>query len=514
MDQRVYIFDTTLRDGEQAVGINLNRQEKVQIAHNLAAMKVDIIEAGFPIASEGDFQAVRAIASEVEGPVIAALARTGENDIRRAAQALEGRRAARIHTFIATSPIHMEYKLKMSPQEVIRRARDAVALAASLVPDVEFSAEDASRSDPQFLMEIFSEAIAAGATTINIPDTVGYAMPQEFAQFVKKVMEGTDGASKARWSVHVHNDLGVAVANSLAAVQAGARQVECTVNGLGERAGNASLEEFVMALRTRKDLYNLDTALDSTKIYDTSRLVSRLTGIAVPPNKAIVGDNAFAHESGIHQHGVLCKRETYEIMDPKDIGAPDSKIVLGKHSGKHALAMELQAMGYNLEEQQMERAFKAFKDLCDRKEKISRFDLEALVADEILSVPAEGPQWEIRSFAVQSTADHATASLTLMEQGQERTDAATGNGPIDASYAAIRRIIGFEPTLRSYQITALTERSDALGQATVSLQMGDRVVYGRASSTDIVEASIKAYVNALNRMSQIPERAETISAGR
>nr|WP_321500743.1 2-isopropylmalate synthase [uncultured Dethiosulfovibrio sp.] len=498
---RVRIFDTTLRDGEQSAGINLNRAEKIQIARQLAAMGVDVIEAGFPAASQGDFDAVSAIAHEARGPIIAGLARANEGDIKRAAEAVKGAERGRIHTFIATSPIHMEYKLKMAPDEVVRRTSQAVAYASSLVEDVEFSAEDASRSEVQFLIEVFSAAIAAGATTINVPDTVGYATPGEFGDFLSRIIEGTENSHKAIWSVHVHNDLGLAVANSIEAVRRGARQVECTINGIGERAGNASLEEIVMALKVRKDVFSVDTGIDTTRLYDASRLVSRLTGVQVPPNKAIVGDNAFAHEAGIHQHGIMCKRETYEIMHPKDVGAPESKLVMGKHSGHHAFAKEIEAMGYALSEEEFKRAFTLFKELCDKKEMVTKSDMEALIVDEILSVCPDR-KFVVKDFAVQSGRGKATATVSLTENGHDVSDAATGNGPVDASYAAIRRIIGIEPELRAYRILSSTEKSDALGEARVTLKYYDMEVQGRGSSTDVIEASIKAYINGINRLYQ------------
>ncbi|MEA3283681.1 MAG: 2-isopropylmalate synthase [Synergistota bacterium] len=501
MKDTVRIFDTTLRDGEQAAGINLNGTEKLQIARQLAALGVDVIEAGFPASSQGDFESVKSIASEIDGPIIAGLARANEGDIRRAAEAVREASRSRIHTFIATSPIHMEHKLKMSPEEVVKRTTDAVSLAASLVKDVEFSAEDASRSDPDFLMEVFTAAIAAGATTINVPDTVGYATPGEFGDFLSRIMEGTEGSEKAVWSVHVHNDLGLAVANSVEAVRRGARQVECTVNGIGERAGNASLEEIVMALKVRRDVFSVDTAIDTTRLYDTSRMVSRLTGVHLPPNKAIVGDNAFAHEAGIHQHGVLCKRETYEIMHPKDVGAPETKLVMGKHSGHHAFAKELESMGYSLTDQELKRAFSLFKELCDKKEMVTKSDMEALVVDEILSVCPDR-KFSVKDFAVHSGRGRATAAISLIDGKDEIHDAATGNGPVDASYAAIRRIVGIEPELAAYRIISASEKSDALGEARVTLRHDDMEVQGRGVSTDVIEASIKAYVNGINRLYQ------------
>lgn len=499
-DDGVIIFDTTLRDGEQAAGINLNIAEKLQIAHQLARLKVDVIEAGFPAASEGDFEAVKRIAQEVKGPIIAGLARARKEDIKAAYEAVKYSDRPRIHTFIATSDIHMQYKLKMTREEVLKAVKEAVTYAKSLVDDVEFSAEDASRSELDFLVQVFKLALDCGATTLNIPDTVGYAYPGEFGEFVRAIIDKVDGGKVAIWSVHCHNDLGLAVANSLAGIKAGARQVECTINGLGERAGNAALEEIVMALRTRKDIFGLDTKIDTQKLYETSRLVSRLTGVIVPPNKAIVGANAFSHESGIHQHGVLCNRATYEIMRPEDVGFPGTRLYLGKHSGRHAFKKRLEEMGFNLSEEAFEKAFKLFKELCDRKEIVTDSDIEAFIADEIIGV-SPSKRFELKSFSL--TIDNggkATATVTLIENGIEKTDAAVGNGPVDASYKAIRRIVGVDPVLKSYRIEATSERSDALGEAVITLQLDSFTVVGRGTSTDIIEASIKAYINALNRL--------------
>ncbi|MEA4877540.1 MAG: 2-isopropylmalate synthase [Aminobacterium sp.] len=383
-NETIRIFDTTLRDGEQAAGINLNKEEKLQIATQLAKMKVDIIEAGFPAASHGDFEAVKRIADNVSGTTIAGLARTKRHDIGTAYEALKSAAHPMIHTFIATSPIHMEYKLKMTPQEVLAEVEKGVTFARSLVESVEFSAEDASRSDPSFLAEVFRTAARCGATTLNIPDTVGYAVPHEFAGFIKTVIKAS-GLNNVTWSVHCHNDLGLAVANSLSAIRAGARQVECTINGIGERAGNTSLEEVVMALKTRKDCFQYETNLDTTCLYTLSSLVSRMTGFAVPPNKAIVGANAFAHEAGIHQHGVLCNKATYEIMNPEDVGAPGSRLVLGKHSGKHAFRKQIEELGFSISEDRLTETMTLFKELCDRKEIVTSDDLEAMITSNLLA---------------------------------------------------------------------------------------------------------------------------------
>ncbi len=504
---RVRIFDTTLRDGEQTAGINLNTAEKVQIAHQLARMKVDVIEAGFPAASTGDMEAVRAIAESVRGPIIAGLARTREKDIRTAYEAVKGAERKRIHTFIATSDIHIEHKLKLSRAEVLKEVEAGVSTARSLLDDVEFSAEDASRSDLDFLIEVFRLAAKCGATTLNIPDTVGYGVPREFGQFVSAIISGV-GTEGISWSVHCHDDLGLAVANSLEAVRNGVRQVECTVNGIGERAGNASLEEIVMGLGTRRDQFGVETGLDTTCLYGISGLVSRLTGFAVPRNKAIVGGNAFAHEAGIHQHGILCNRATYEIMTPEDVGAPGSRLVLGKHSGRHAFVDHLEKKGYQLDKEQVQEAFLLFKALCDRKEIVTESDLEALVVDEILAVTPER-SFVMRDYMVQvSPGGLATANVVLWNGEKEVADAATGNGPVDAAYAAVRRITGLEPELRRWEIRAVTEKADAIGEAQVTLELEGRQVHGRGASTDVIEASLKAYVNAMNRLVQL------ISAGK
>lgn len=496
--QQVKIFDTTLRDGEQAPGINLNREEKLRIAGQLAKMKVNVIEAGFPAASPGDFEAVKQVADAVKGPIIAGLARTRREDIRAAGEAVRGAARGRIHTFIATSPIHMEYKLKMTPTQVLKEVREAVTYARSLVEDVEFSAEDASRSEIPFLAEVFRTAADCGASTLNIPDTVGYAVPEEFGAFVRAIIEATNRPG-VTWSVHCHDDLGMAVANSLAAVRAGARQVECTINGLGERAGNASLEEVVMSLKTRKDSYGCETGLDTTKLWGLSSLVSRMTSFPVPPNKAVVGANAFAHEAGIHQHGVLSNRATYEIMNPEDVGAQGSSLVLGKHSGKHAFRQRVEEMGFSLSEEKLAEAMAIFKDLCDRKEIVTSDDLEAMISSEILSA-ADSRKIALKSFLVQVGEGHGTATITLDDDGRELTDAAAGNGPVDAAYRAIRRIVGFEPALEDYSIRSVTEDTDAIGEASVVLDLEGIQVTGRGASTDIIEASIRAYIDGINRL--------------
>ncbi len=497
----VRIFDTTLRDGEQSAGVNLNTAEKIQIAHQLARAKVDVIEAGFPAASPGDLDAVRRIAREVEGPVITGLARTRKEDLEAAWEAVRDAAKPRIHTFIATSDIHLQYKLKMTRQEVLEEVRRGVSQARSMVEDVEFSAEDASRSDPEFLAEIFRLAAENGATTLNIPDTVGYSVPDRFGSFVKRIIELADLGDRVIWSCHCHNDLGLATANSLEAVRAGVRQIECAVNGLGERAGNAALEESVMGLRTRSQHYGVDSRIDATKLCGLSSLVSRLTGFSVPPNKAIVGANAFAHEAGIHQHGVLCNKETYEIMRPEDVGASGTKLVMGKHSGKHAFQDRISSLGFNLSKEEIAHGFAIFKDLCDRKEIVTDGDLEALIVDDILAIMPER-RYTLTDLAVQMTMGQATATVTLSDGREEKKDAAPGNGPVDATYAAIRRITGLNPELLSYDIKAVSEKSDAMGEARIRLRMGELEAPGRGVSTDVVAASAKAYVNAINRLFQ------------
>lgn len=501
MTDQVRIFDTTLRDGEQAARINLNKGEKLQIARQLARLGVDVIEAGFPASSPGDFESVQAIARELtDGTIVAGLARTKPDDIKAAASALKDAAHPRIHTFIATSPIHMEHKLKMSKQEVLAEIRDAVTLARTFVDDVEFSAEDASRSDVAFLIEAFKTAVESGATTLNIPDTVGYAQPDEFYNFVKTVITEVNPPQNVTWSVHCHNDLGLAVANSLSAVRAGVRQVECTINGLGERAGNASMEEIVMSLNTRADQYPAKSMIDTTKLYSTSKLVANLTGVMVQPNKAIVGLNAFAHEAGIHQHGMLCNRATYEIMTPETVGAPSSDLVLGKHSGRHAFRDRVETLGYSLAKEDMERAFKEFKDLCDKKKDVSDSDIETMILDRVISFVPER-LYELKDYAVQvSTGSKPTASVTLASGGIDYTEAAVGNGPVDAVYNAVKKILGFIPELKGFRIGATSERSDAQGETRIIINYKDIQAQGRGTSTDIIEASLRAYVDAANRL--------------
>ena len=506
----VRIFDTTLRDGEQSPGISLNLREKVEIAEQLARLRVDVIEAGFPVASAGELEAVQAIARGVTGPVIAALARVEHGDIDRAADAVGPAERARIHTFIATSDVHMKHKLRMTSREVLEAARSGVARARSHVPDVEFSCEDATRSDPDFLIEVFRAAAEAGATTLNLPDTVGYCMPQEYADLLRYVMSEVRGA--AIWSVHTHDDLGLAVANALAGVEAGARQVEVAVNGIGERAGNCSLEEVVMAIRTRSTRQRVTTHVNTKEIARTSRLVSMLTGYAVPPNKAIVGSNAFAHEAGIHQHGVMVERTTYEIMDPVDVGLDGSRIVLGKHSGRHAFANALADLGFNLEPADFARAFARFKELADRKIRITDIDLEAIVAEEIGS---DGDEYELVSIQAAGGTHMAPTATVRLRRGDEIIDeSAIGDGMIDAACGAVQRAAGIEARLESFNVSSVTGGIDALGDVTLVLTTGSaedepvRRAMGRGVSTDVVEAAARAYLSAVNRLSALKAREE------
>lgn len=494
--RQIDIFDTTLRDGEQSPGVALNVDEKLQIARQLAKLGVNVIEAGFPITSPGDFNAVSRIAQEVRQVTIAALARAQAKDIECAWEAIAKAEAPRIHTFIATSPIHMKYKLQKSPQEVLEQAVTAVRLAKSKVADVEFSAEDASRSDIDFLAQIFSQVIAAGATVLNIPDTVGYSTPEEFASFIRAIMERTTGIEKAKVSVHCHNDLGLAVANSLAAVQVGVHQLECAVNGIGERAGNAALEELAMALQTRRDFYQAQTSINSIEISRTSHLVSRLTGMIVQPNKAIVGKNAFAHESGIHQDGVLKERSTYEIMSPSSIGLDMDTIVLGKHSGRHAVRERLTELGLDVEENRFEGVFEQFKLLAERKKEVTSADLFALVDTQTRvfeEIHLEYLQVSSGSRVV------PTATLGVTYQDKQYEDAACGDGPVDAAYKAIDKIIGVKGNLIHYTIQAIDSGEDSQGEVTISVKFNDHTVGGRGVSPDIIEASVKAYLQAVNR---------------
>ena len=505
--ERLIIFDTTLRDGEQSPGASMTRDEKLRIAKALERMRVDVIEAGFPIASPGDFEAVQAVARAVKGSVVCGLARALDKDIDRAAEALREARAFRIHTFIATSPIHMERKLRMSPDEVLAQAVRAVRRARQHTDDVEFSPEDAGRSEIDFLCRVIEAVIEAGARTVNIPDTVGYNLPHQFGELIRTLIERVPNSDKAVFSVHCHNDLGLAVANSLSAVLAGARQVECTINGLGERAGNAALEEIVMAVRTRQDVFPCDTGLDTTQIVPTSRLVSGITGFPVQPNKAIVGANAFAHESGIHQDGVLKSRETYEIMRAEDVGWTANRIVLGKHSGRNAFRTRLRELGIELEsEEALNEAFARFKELADKKHEIYDEDLQALVTEASLEAGNE----RIRLIALRvcsETGETPHAVVTLAVDGEERRGEADGSGPVDASFKAIESVVASGTELLLYSVSNITTGTDAQGEVTVRLEKGGRIVNGQGADTDIVIASAKAYVNALNKILRAPRRA-------
>lgn len=497
----VKVFDTTLRDGEQAPGNSMNIDEKLRVARQLQKMNVDVIEAGFPIASEGDFEAVRKIAQTIKGPEIAGLCRSSDKDIDRAWEALKfAGEKGRIHTFIATSDIHMKYKLKMEPSKVLQAAIKAVKRASSYTPNVEFSCEDAVRTRLPFLAEVVEAVIDAGATTVNIPDTVGYTIPFEYFNIIRYLKENVKNIEKAVISVHCHNDLGLAVANSIAAVQAGAGQVECTINGIGERAGNCSLEEFVMAMRTRKDILQFKTNVVTEQIVPASRLLSTITGIGVQPNKAVVGANAFAHESGIHQHGMLMEKSTYEIMTPESVGLKTSVLVLGKHSGRHAFKKRLEELGYDLDDEKLNKAFVRFKALADLKKEVFDEDLDAIVAEEVLRVPEKFRLDHITvtcgSFAV------ATATVQLNIDGKPVRTAELGDGPVDATLKAIKKLTKTRAKLVQYQVGSITGGTDAQGEVTVRLADGDRTVVGQGASTDIIEASAKAYIHALNRLHQ------------
>jgi 2-isopropylmalate synthase len=494
---RVLIFDTTLRDGEQSPGISLNRQEKLEIAHQLARLGVDVIEAGFPIASPGDFESVQAIAREVEGPVICGLARTSHQDVDAAWNAVKDSGRPRVHTFISTSDIHIEHQLRTTREDVLGQARAAVAHAKQYLDDVEFSPMDASRADVEFTAEVVQVALDEGATTINIPDTVGYAMPQEFGVFLARLYELVPDLRQVALSVHCHDDLGLAVANSLAGIEAGCRQVECSINGIGERAGNASLEEIAMLLHTREPSLGLWTAIETTEIARTSRLVSRLTGYQVQPNKAIVGRNAFAHESGIHQDGVLKERTTYEIMDPTTVGLRSNSIVLGKHSGRHALSDALKEMGFELDGQALNTAFKRFKEIADRKKQVTAMDLEALVTDELRE---ELAGYTLDWFEVEASSlrpPHAKVSVNLPD-GRTTTGTFIGDGPIDAVFQAINAASGVAAKLSDFTIGAVTEGQDALGEVSVVLEVDGSTGAGQGVSTDIIDAAARAYVRALS----------------
>jgi len=499
---RVIIFDTTLRDGEQAPGFSMNAVEKLEMARQLARLNVDVIEAGFPISSDEDFEATREVAKQVGtlpgAPIICGLSRVGLGDIDRCWEAVKHARRHRIHTFVATSDIHLKYKLRKTRQEVLKAAVEAVRHARGYCGDVEFSPEDASRSDFDYMCEVLEAVIDAGATTINIPDTVGYAIPQEWGERIARIRERVKNSSKAALSVHCHNDLGQAVANSLTALQNGARQVECTINGIGERAGNASLEEIVMSLRTRKDFFGLETRVKTEEIYRTSKLLSHLTGVHVQPNKAVVGENAFAHEAGIHQDGVLKEKLTYEIMRPQDIGRSSNKLVMGKHSGRHALAVRLRDLGFDLAGPELDKAFKRFKDLADKKKEVYDEDLMAIAQSEVAQVPETYALDYLH--VISGTGVIPSATVRLTKEGQVFQDSGVGDGPVDAALNAIDAITGLKGRLQDYQLRAVTGGKDAMGEVSVKVDFDGTVVTGKGSSTDVIEASVRAYVNALNRV--------------
>jgi 2-isopropylmalate synthase len=502
ISDRVVIFDTTLRDGEQAPGFSMNVVEKLEMARQLARLNVDVLEAGFPISSDEDFEAVREVAKTVgqlaEPPRICGLSRVALGDIDRCWEAVKYAKRPRIHTFVATSDIHLKYKLRKSRAEVLTAAVEAVRHAHGYCDDVEFSPEDASRSDFDYMCDVLEAVIDAGARTINIPDTVGYAIPQEWGERIARIRERVKNSHQAVLSVHCHNDLGQAVANSLVAIQHGARQVECTINGIGERAGNASLEEIVMALRTRKDLFTVTTGVRTEEIYRTSKLLSHITGVHVQPNKAIVGENAFAHEAGIHQDGVLKEKLTYEIMRPEDIGRASNKLVLGKHSGRHAFKIRLRDLGFDLDGADLDKAFKRFKDLADKKKEVYDEDLLAIVKDEMTQIP-ETYGLDYLHF-VSGTGLIPSATVRVRRDDQLFQDSGTGDGPVEAVYRAIDTITGIKGRLLDYSLRAVTQGPDAMGEVSVKVDFDGRVVVGKGSSTDVIEASARAYLNAINRL--------------
>ncbi|AQT67292.1 2-isopropylmalate synthase [Anaerohalosphaera lusitana] len=497
--EKVTIFDTTLRDGEQSPGASLSIEEKIEVAHQLAKLGVDVIEAGFPVSSPAQFEATRLCAENVDGPTICGLARANSKDLQAAGDALKAAKTSRIHTFIATSPVHMEYKLRKKPDEVLKMAVKAVEEAKGLADEVEFSPEDACRSDMAFLVEILNAVVEAGATTLNIPDTVGYILPYEYGKIIAELNEKVVGDKDVVLSTHCHNDLGLAAANSLAGVSNGARQIECTINGIGERAGNCALEEVVMAIRTRSDAFeDIDTSINTKEIYRTSQLVSHLTGFSIQPNKAIVGKNAFAHESGIHVDGILKKRETYEIMTPESIGLGESRMVLGRHSGRAGFVDRCKTLGYDLSPEESKAAYEKFLEIADKKKEIFDEDLVAIIGDEVRG----GEQiYKLEYLHVAcGTGTLPTASVRMIVNGESKQAAACGDGPVDAAYEAVRLACEQSPKLEGYNIQAVTGGKEAMGEATVRVSDGKRTFMGRGVSTDIVEASAKAYVSAINRM--------------
>lgn len=511
MAGRVFVFDTTLRDGEQSPGCSMNLQEKLEVAKQLERLKVDVIEAGFAVASPGDFQSVKAIADTIKDCTVASLSRALPQDIDRSWEALKNAANPRIHTFLATSDIHMKYKLKMSPEDVLNQARNMVAYAKRYCSDVEFSAEDATRSDPEFLYKVFEAVIDAGAVVINVPDTVGYTTPDEFYKLIRGIKENVSNIDKAVISVHCHNDLGMAVANTLSAAKAGAAQLECTINGIGERAGNAALEEIVMALKTRQHMFNLDCRIDTTQIHRASRLITGITGVSVQPNKAIVGANAFAHEAGIHQHGVLAEKSTYEIMTPESIGLSQNTMVLGKHSGRHAFEDRLKTMGYNLAKQELDETFEKFKILADKKKVVQDADIEVLLAQKAVEIPEV---YKLDRFVINTgNTITATASVRLVKQNGENVtieEVSTGDGPVDAAFKAIEKIVGVNFTLEDYKLRSVTEGQDAQGEAYVKIRRDAKIYTGKGVSTDVFEASVLSYMNAINKMIYEEKLAEQV----
>ena len=498
-NRKIIIFDTTLRDGEQSPGASMNIEEKLLMAEQLQRLNVDVIEAGFAASSPGDFESVNRVAQKIKGPTIASLARAVKSDIEQAGEALKPAERKRIHTFIATSPIHVEKKLHMTYDQVIDQAVDAVKLAKNYTDDIEFSPEDATRSDRDYLCRILEAVIKNGATTVNIPDTVGYTAPQEYYELIKYLMNNVPNIDKAIISLHCHDDLGMAVANSLSGVLAGAGQVECTINGIGERAGNASLEEVVMAIKTRKDFFKVYTDVDAKEIYRASRLLTKLTGLVVQRNKAIVGENAFAHEAGIHQDGMIKERMTYEIMKPEDIGLSESRLVLGKHSGRRGLGKRLSELGFDLSPEELSRVFEKFKVLADKKKEVYDEDIIALMDEEISPSP---DVYSLESLQVISGTTTIPTATVVLRKGEERiTAAASGNGPVEAIYETLERITGLKGKLSSYHIKAITEGKDALGEVSIRVKFPDikRDISGRGIAVDIIEASAKAYINALNK---------------
>lgn len=514
MSEQLIIFDTTLRDGEQSPGASMTLEEKMQIARLLEKMRVDVIEAGFPAASPGDFESVNAIAKEIKHSAVCGLARAHPGDIERAGEALKPAKQARIHTFIATSPIHMKHKLRMQPDQVVERAVAAVKQALEYTDNVEFSPEDAGRSEPDFLCQVLEAVIDAGARTVNIPDTVGYAMPGAFGGLIGDLIARIPNSDKAVFSVHCHNDLGLAVANSLAAVQNGARQVECTINGLGERAGNASLEEIVMAVKTRADMFDCHTNIDTTQLVPASRLVSGITGFPVQPNKAIVGANSFAHEAGIHQDGVLKSRETYEIMRAEDVGWTANRMVLGKHSGRNAFSDRLRELGIEFDsEDALNEAFSRFKDLADKKHEIFDDDLMALASSTAGQLDEQKYRLQSLNAVVQSEEGSSKATIVLDIDGEAHERTSDGNGVVDASFQAIKQLANSDSRLLLYSVNAITSGTDAQGEVGVRLEKDGRVVNGSGTDLDIVVASAKAYINALNKLAQAPERTHPQHSG-